>query len=142
MEDQPPKEQKEISSQSEDKDPVYRKKLEYSYVLCLKELCEPTENWHEAILETKFTVDPTTGQPKNSHTFVLNHVDDIKIDEEEVKHSYVFKRSHFYASFNKKRSRLKRDLIECWKTRGYYVRLQKDENLGKWCLLLSWRNNP
>ncbi len=28
MDDRPPKEQKEISSQSEDKDPIYRKKLE------------------------------------------------------------------------------------------------------------------
>lgn len=137
MNDNTPVEQKGISN---DKDPMYKKKLEYSYMQCLKELSEPCENWHDIIMETKFTVDPQTGQPKTFHVFTMDNPDDINIGD--VKHSYVFKRSHFYASFNKKRSRLKRDLIECWKGRGYYVRLYKDENTNKWCIHLSWRNNP
>jgi len=140
MEDQIPKEEKVVLS-TNDRDPAYKKKLEYSYLKCLEELCNPSENWEETIMEAKFTVDPNNGQPKTNHTFVLDLSDDIKIDEDDVKHSYVFKRSHFYNSFNKKRSRIKRDLIECWKNRGYYVRLQKSDQINKWCLHLSWRNN-
>lgn len=121
----------------EEKDPIYRKKLEYSYLKCLNELCEPTDNWQEAIMESKFTMDPSTGQPKSFHCFPIDLPDNIQIDD--VKHSYVFKRSHFYNSFNKKRSRLKRDLIECWKSRGYYVKLQKENN--QWLLYLSWKNS-
>lgn len=131
--DAPPKE----SFPVEEKDPLYQKKLEYSYLQCLKELCEPCENWNEAIMETKFTIDPLTGQPRNSHTFTLSNNDNIVV--QEVKHSYVFKRSHFYNSFNKKRSRLKRDLIECWKNRGYYVKLYKGES--QWLLELAWKNS-
>jgi hypothetical protein len=139
MQDTAPKEQKEISKSEHD--PNYRKKLEFSYIKCLNELQEPGDNWHESIMETKFTVDPTTGQPKTSHTFVLEQSDDLDIPTNDVVHSYIFKRSHFYNSFNKKRSRLKRDLIECWKARGYFVKLAKDEDSGKWKLMLSWRNN-
>lgn len=124
----------------DEKDPNYRKKLEASYLKCLNELCEPCPNWQDKVMETKFTMDTTTGMPKTTHIFVLDYPDDIIIDKSDIKHSYVFKRTHFYLSFIKQRSRLKRDLISCWKVRGYYIRLYKDENLGKWCLGLSWRN--
>lgn len=124
-----------------EKDPNYRKKLELSYLKCLEELCNPCENWEEKIMETKFILDPETGYPKNYHLFELNNKDNIEIDKEAVKHSYVFKRSHFYNSFNKKRSRIKRDLIEYWKKKGYFIRLYRDEGSGKWFLNVSWRNN-
>lgn len=132
MEDTPPKDQKEIES----RDPLYKKKLEYSYLQCLKELCEPVSNWQDIILETKFTVDSSTHYPKTNYTFVIDHPDDIIVPE--VNHSYVFKRSHFYNSFNNKKSRIKRDLIECWKGRGYFVRLSHEGD--KWNLFLSWKN--
>ena len=138
MEDRNPVEQKGVFKQ--DRDPSYKKKLELSYLQCLKELSEPCENWHDKVMETKFTMDPNTGQPKTTHIFILENSDDIKFPEDKIKHSYVFKRSHFYQSFNKQRSRLKRDLITCWKARGYYIRLYKDETMNKWCLSLSWRN--
>ena len=138
MEDKPPKDQNAI----EFRDPLYKKKLEFSYLQCLKELCEPvTPNgvgWQDAILETKFLMDCITRQPKTNITFLIDYPDDINISEADVKHSYVFKRSHFYASFSKKKSRLKRDLIDCWKGRGYFVRLQSVDD--KWYVYVSWKN--
>jgi hypothetical protein len=134
--DQTPSENEEISK-NRNEDPNYKKKLEISYNKCLDELCFPCENWEDKILEAKFTVDPVTGQPKNTCIFELAYPDNIITDD--TSHTYVFKRSHFYNSFLKQRSRLKRDLINCWKGRGYFVRLYNEDN--KWFLSLRWRNN-
>lgn len=130
-------------SKVESKDPLYKKKLEYSYLQCLHELCEPVgpngAGWNDTILETKFVMDCVTRYPKTNYTFLIDYPDDIQINSDDVKHSYVFKRSHFYVSFSKKKSRLKRDLIDCWKTRGYFVKLHQG-NDEKWYLYVSWKN--
>lgn len=140
MEDNTPIEQKTVP-QSKNHDPNFKVKLEASYQQCLKELREPSEKWQDEIMETKFIMDPETGHPKNTHVFELRHNDNIIIDESVVKHSYVFKRNHFYSSFNNKNGRLKRDLINFWREMGYFVKLyQEDETSKKWFLSLSWRN--
>jgi hypothetical protein len=123
------------------KDPEYKKKLEHSYFQCLSELCNPIPDWEDIILETKFTIDEITGQPLNYYTFELNYVDDIRVG---INHSYIFKRSHFYNSFNDndaKGSRIRRDLIAFWKKKDYYVNLYKDPKNNKWKLKISWGAN-
>ena len=117
------------------KDPEYIKKLDLSYKKCLDELCNP-KDWEDKIADSKFTVNPNTGLPMKSCVFNLPTNDNIEIDE--IYHSYVFKRSHFYISFDNPKSFLKKDLINCWRNRGYYVRLCKDEN-SKWILIISWK---
>lgn len=134
-----PEEDRTFQSNIKEQDPNYRKKLEASYKKCLQELCEPEDDWQDVLLGAKFIIDPQTGRPKTNHIFHLNHPDGIEISDDEVKHSYVFKRSHFYESFNRQKSRLKRDLIECWKNRGYFVKLFKDSSTNKWCLGLYWK---
>lgn len=119
-------------------DPEYKKKLELSYLKCLEELCNPVDDWEGILSDNKFIMNPKTGHPDTTYDFELNFGDDIVVNE--IKHSYVFKRSHFYEMFNRRSSRLKRDLIKCWRDRGYYVFLVRDEATNKWKLSISWRN--
>jgi hypothetical protein len=119
------------------KDPEYIKKLDLSYTKCLYELCNPP-NWEEKISDAKFIVVPGTGMPMKNYTFDLSGKDSLDITE--VTHSYIFKRSHFYGSFDKQpRSFLKRDLINCWRNRGYFVKLHKVDVNGKWLLTIGWK---
>ena len=119
-------------------DPKYKKKLEMSYIKCIDELCNPCDDWEGILSDKKFTMNPKTGEQLTSYDFELNFEDNIDI--KNVDHSYIFKRSHFYSMFSKRSSRLKRDLIKCWRDRGYYVSLVNDESNKKWKLSLSWRN--
>lgn len=116
------------------KDPEYNEKLNLSYKKCVEELCNIPE-WEEKIDECRYIFDPNTGLPLNSYTFILNFEDNIIINE--IPHSYVFKRSHFYKSFDNKKSFLKKDLVNFWGKKGYFVRLHKTEN-NKWALTLKW----
>lgn len=115
--------------------PDYKKKLELSYLKCMEELSNPSENWEEILDDAKFTMDQYTGRPMTNYTFVLDGPDDIIIPQ--CVHNYVFKRSHFYSTFLKQSSRLKRDLIKCWYDRGYFVDLYFDCNI--WKMKLSWK---
>jgi hypothetical protein len=119
-------------------DPKYKNKLELSYVTCLEELCSPVPNWEEIVNDTKFIMDPKTGQPSTVYDFTIDKPDNIDVPDSD--HSYVFKRSHFYSMFSKRSSRLKRDLIRCWKDRGYYIHLYQNQDTSKWVLSVAWRN--
>ena len=119
----------------------FNNKLDESYQICINELCN-IPNWEEEIENTKFTLDEKTGLPKKTHIFHINNYypnDNIII--QNAKHSYVFKRSHFYNTFNKPKKRIKRELIECWRSRGYFVKLfQSDEpNNKNWFLSINWK---
>lgn len=138
MLDETPKEDPSVFNASA-QDPEYKRKLELSYIKCLDELCNPQEDWEDVLGDIKFTMDSETGRPYVNYDFILDHPDDIMIPNSN--HSYVFKRSHFYVMFQKKSSRVKRDLIKCWRDRGYYVNLVFDTDLQKWKLCLSWREN-
>ena len=116
------------------KDPEYQEKLELSYRKCLSELCN-YEEIEDELKRIKFTVDPNTGKRIRTHIFPLNGEDDIKINSS--KHSYVFKRSKFYSSFDKPKSFLKRDLISYWNKKNYFVKVVKISD-NKWGLQLSW----
>lgn len=117
------------------KDPEFKEKLRRSYQKCLNELCN-ISNWEETVINTKFTFDPGTGLELKQHTFVLNFDEDIQIND--IKHSYVFKRSHFYKTFYDHDSYLKKDLENFWNKKGYGVFLDKLEN-KKWGLTLTWK---
>lgn len=114
-------------------DSAYKKKLELSYLKCLDELCNP-DDWEEIIQSTKFVMNPNTGLLRTSHDFILNKSDIVEISE--VNHTYSFKRSHFYLTFLKGSSRLKRDVIKCWRERKYYVDIIQEGNI--WKLRISW----
>ena len=114
------------------KDPKYKMKLDASYAVCINELCSPP-NWEDTVLHARLSSPNTT--VRNSVKFPLTYSDDIVLDP-PVHHSYIFKRTHFYSSFNQPRSRLRRDLIRCWKTRGYYVDMGNENNA--WYLRLQW----
>lgn len=131
-----PKEDNIVIEFSKTKDPTYKKKLEASYEICLYELCEPCENWEDQIKESKFIMN-SDGTIRDNHVFIMDKDDDIITN---IPHSYIFKRSHFYVTFEKQSSRLKRDLIKCWKERGYFINLFKDDLTGKWCLKLYWKS--
>ena len=117
------------------KDPEYIKKLDLSYNKCLEELCN-IPDWEEKISECKFKFDPESGMSLKSHTFELSGRDNIVIDS--IEHNYIFKRSHFYGSFDKPNSFLKRDIINNWRSKGYYVKLHKID-YAKWGLTISWK---
>lgn len=138
MEDRLPEEQPIVTDANKAKDTNFKKKLELSYGVCLNDLCEP-HMWADSISRAKFTVSTETGQPCKECIFVLDKPEDIKIEDEVCKHSYVFKRSKFYDTFSKQTSRLKRDLIKCWKTRGYFVDLYMNVNTSKWNLVIYWK---
>lgn len=114
----------------------YYDKLLKSYEICLNELKNPSTKWEEEICKTKYTIDHETKQPLSSHIFILNHLDDIHVPNS--KHTYIFKRSHFYNKFKIKNSRIRRDLISYYNPKGYYVSLYKED---RWCLKLSWKHN-
>lgn len=134
--DQTPIEDIIVPKMKKPQDPNYKKKLELSYLKCLDELCNPCEDWKGILDDNKFNHNPNTGQNLTSYEFELDFPDNIEIPS--VNHNYVFKRSHFYLQFSKHSSRIKRDLIKCWRNRGYYVSLNQENN--KWKLNLSWRN--
>jgi len=116
------------------KDPEYQKKLELSYNKCIEELCN-YEELEEELNRLKFIVDPNTGNQIKTYTFPLEKDDNLYI--EDSTHSYVFKRSKFYLSFDKPKSFLKRDLISYWSQKRYFVRLIRLQN-NNWGLQLSW----
>lgn len=136
--DQAPKENPIINMTSKNNDPEYKKKLEKSYNICLEELKNPCENWEDILTDAKFTMDVKTGKQSTQHIFTLNYPDNIDIFD--VNHSYIFRRTHFYMMFGKQSSRLKRDLINYWKTKGYYVNLTYDQESKRWKMILSWKN--
>ncbi len=115
----------------------YKRKLNQSYKVCIRELMNPTKDWEKKVNYTKYTIDPILRKPKSSHTFVLDFKEYIDIDSN---HSYKFKRSHFYKRFREQsNSRLKQDLIEYYKQKGYLIDLYREN--GVWNLKLSWVNN-
>jgi hypothetical protein len=118
------------------RDPEYTEKLKRSYCKCLYELCN-IPNWEETVIRCKFTFDPLSGLELKSHTFVLEFGENIEIDE--IKHSYIFKRSHFYKSFFEEKSFLKKDLETFWNEKGYHVFLDKPDEQNRWCLILCWK---
>ena len=118
------------------RDPEYTEKLKRSYDKCLKELCN-IPNWEEIITKCKFTFDPGLGIELKNHTFVLEFGEDININD--IEHSYIFKRSHFYKSFFEDKSYLKRDLEIFWNKKGYNVFLVKMLDLKMWGLTLCWK---
>lgn len=119
-----------------DNDLLYQKKLEVSYKKCLKELCN-YEELEDQLNKIKYNVDPETGKQIKSYIFDLNYED--KIIVKDINHSYIFKRSKFYSSFDKPKSYLKTDLINYWGKRNYYVRLVYLNFKNKWGLQLSWK---
>ena len=120
-------------------EPNFIKKRNISYKKCLQELCNPCEGW-EDVLEAAKNEVLKNGSHTNSYRWILNHQDDIIIPEAESNHSYIFRRSHFYRTFNRKGSFLKKDLISFWGGKDYFVKLGKFENEDKWYLLLKWKN--
>lgn len=116
----------------------YKRKLNQSYHLCLQELFEPEPDWEDVIEDTKYTIDPIRRIPKTFHIFILDREDNIHIPDS--KHTYIFKRSHFYQKSQNPQSRIKQDLMRHYNALGYFVELYKDPKINKWCLKLSWEN--
>jgi hypothetical protein len=132
----------ESNTQNKKTEPEFTRKRDLSYQKCLQELCNPCDEWEDVLEAAKNEVLPN-GSPKNSYRWLLEQSDDINIPEEECKHSYIFRRSHFYRTFDRKGSYLKKDLISFWGTKDYFVKvgkIDKGQNEGKWYLLLKWKN--
>ena len=92
--------------QNKKNEPEFVRKRDLSYKKCLQELCNPCDGWEDVLEAAKNEVLPD-GSPKNSYRWILETLDDILIPEEECKHSYIFRRSHFYRTFDRKGSYLK-----------------------------------
>lgn len=115
----------------------YKRKLNQSYKVCIRELMNPEQDWETKVNDTKYTIDPILRKPKQSHTFKLNFPEYIELNSD---HSYKFKRSHFYKRFREQNnSRLKQDLIDYYTKKGYIVDLYKES--GRWYLKLSWTSS-
>ncbi len=130
------------SEKKKKEEPDFIKKRDLSYQKCLQELCNPCDDWKDVLEAAKNEV-MNNGTPRNSYRWIIEHQDDIIIPEEESKHSYIFRRSHFYRSFDRKGSYLKKDLIDFWGSKEYFVKLgklDKGQFQGKWYLLLKWKN--
>ena len=124
----------------EKKTESFNKKLEKSYKQCFAELCNPVEDWENTLVEQQYCINSKTGLPNTSHRFFLTKDDDITIGD-FPDCDYVFKRSHFYKTFAKRKSRLKKDLIEYWNGKGYTVKLFPSTHpkyKDSWILSLRW----
>ena len=132
----------QISEKNKKEEPDFIKKRDLSYQKCLQELCNPCDDWEDVLNASKNEV-MNNGTPRNSYRWILEYHDDIIIPEEECNHSYIFRRSHFYRTFDRKGSYLKKDLIDFWGSKEYFIKLGKIDKghyEGKWYLLLKWKN--
>jgi hypothetical protein len=124
----------------------FKKKLELSYQQCIEELTNPLD-WENRVADIKYKINPNTGMLQNELIMETNLEDNIDINIvmlENIEHSYVFKRSHFYRNS----SRLKHEIETTWNKRGYYVRLIENATSTSsstflprqtWKLKISWK---
>lgn len=117
----------------------YNRKLNESYKICINELCNPP-NWEDKVNCAKYTLDPILKKPKNFIIIELKYYDFIQTTFD--KHTFKFKRSHFYKRFTNPQSRIKQDLIAHYSSKGYTIDLYQDNITNKWCLKIMWDKSP